>query len=42
VYHPDAISPLMEVGIPIIIKNTNNPNADGTLVSHTKKSGGST
>jgi len=36
VYHPDAISPLMEVGIPIIIKNTNNPSGEGTLVSHSK------
>ena len=37
VYHPDAISPLMEVGIPIIIKNTNNPLSDGTLVSKERK-----
>ncbi len=37
VYHPDAISPLMEVGIPIVIKNTNNPSADGTIVLHEKR-----
>lgn len=37
VYHPDAISPLMEVGIPIVIKNTNNPSSDGTVVTKERK-----
>ena len=32
-YHPDAIRPVMENNIPINIKNTNNPESKGTIIS---------
>lgn len=32
VMHPDVVEPVVKLGIPIIIKNTMNPDATGTLV----------
>ena len=33
VLHEEAIFPVREVGIPIAIKNTNDPHAEGTIIS---------
>lgn len=33
VYHPDAVKYIKEAGIPLLIKNTNEPQKKGTLVS---------
>lgn len=33
VLHPRTIAPLVRSGIPCLIKNTNNPHAEGTLIS---------
>lgn len=37
VLHPMTIAPALEANIPITIKNTNNPQAKGTLISATPK-----
>ncbi|STO00860.1 Homoserine O-succinyltransferase [[Eubacterium] infirmum] len=37
VMHPDVVEPVVKLGIPIIIKNTMNPDATGTLVVKDKK-----
>ncbi len=34
VLHPRTIAPLVIAGIPCLIKNTNNPHGDGTLISN--------
>ena len=34
VLHPKTITPLMQANIPCIIKNTFNPNCEGTTISH--------
>lgn len=40
VFHSDAIAPVMEVGIPINIKNTNDINACGTMIVSEKNENG--
>jgi len=40
VFHSDAIAPVMEVGIPINIKNTNDISAFGTMIVSEKKENG--
>jgi len=39
VLHPKTISPLQEVNIPVIIKNTFNPEAEGTKITQIKSKG---
>ncbi|MFA6688897.1 MAG: aspartate kinase [Sphaerochaetaceae bacterium] len=39
VFHEEAIAPVMDVGIPINVKNTNDPSAPGTLIVPTRDSG---
>ncbi|MGD1821420.1 MAG: aspartate kinase [Pleomorphochaeta sp.] len=40
VFHADAIAPVMEAGIPINIKNTNDPEANGTMIVSSKDNSG--
>jgi aspartate kinase len=40
VLHPTSLSPARRAGIPVLLKNTFNPSAKGTLISNQKKDGG--
>jgi aspartate kinase len=38
IFHEEALVPVYNKGVPVCIKNTNNPDKPGTTISHTRKS----
>lgn len=40
VLHEDALGPVYKHGIPVSIRNTNNPGAKGTMITHSRERGG--
>jgi aspartate kinase len=38
VFHEEALVPVFRAGIPVCIKNTNNPSAPGTMIVHNRRS----
>lgn len=36
VFHDEALQPAFSAGIPVVVKNTNNPSAPGTSITRTK------
>jgi len=40
VVHPSTIQPAVELGIPVLVKNTNNPDGKGTVIKRIEKKNG--
>jgi len=37
VFHAEALAPVVKAKVPVCVKNTNNPSAPGTMITHTRK-----